>query len=225
MASEKKIKIADLIFDDKNFNKYNGHNKAVIAFKDCLICKKSFEYRVNWNRQKIVCSKECGIEFNKQRLAKLTIEQRKKGIKTRSNSIRWKEYVASRTGANHPNFKGGKRARKEDYQLKKWRKDVFMRDNYTCQHCKKKAGKLEAHHIKTWAEFPNLRYELENGITLCYDCHNTVHGKIKRQKTYKCVDCGIEKKNGRRKRCFSCAGKKRIIDYPNTNPKLLCVKN
>lgn len=222
MAKEKTIKVADLIPDDKNFNKFNGHIKAVVAFKQCLICGSEFEYRVNWSRQKVVCSKICGAEFNKRRLAKITTEQRERGIKTRSESNRWKEYVISRTGSNHPRFNGGKRVRREDYQLKKWRKDVYMRDNYTCQHCNKKAGKLEAHHIKTWAEFPGLRYNLENGITLCYDCHNKVHGKIKREKTYKCVDCGVAKKSGRRERCFSCAGKKRIIDYPKTNSKKLC---
>ncbi len=62
----------------------------------------------------------------------------------------------------------------KEYQ--KWRSDVFQRDNWTCQTCGKKSeiGKcvyLEAHHIKKWAYFPELRYEVNNGITLCKECH------------------------------------------------------
>jgi 5-methylcytosine-specific restriction endonuclease McrA len=53
-----------------------------------------------------------------------------------------------------------------------WRKGVFVRDNYTCQKCKKTGGYLEAHHIKPFAFFPELRFELSNGETLCKKCHN-----------------------------------------------------
>ena len=60
---------------------------------------------------------------------------------------------------------------------KDWRKSVFERDGYTCRMCKKVGGRLEAHHIKPWAFFPSERYSLENGITLCTDCHKWIHSK------------------------------------------------
>lgn len=58
---------------------------------------------------------------------------------------------------------------REEY--KKWRSDVFARDGWTCQTCGVRGCYLEAHHIKSWAKFPQLRYEINNGVTLCKGCH------------------------------------------------------
>lgn len=58
-----------------------------------------------------------------------------------------------------------------------WRKFVFKRDNYTCQMCGKRGGSLNAHHIKPWAKYPDFRFDKENGITLCEQCHKYVHKK------------------------------------------------
>jgi len=60
-------------------------------------------------------------------------------------------------------------------KYKRWRLAVFKRDNYTCQKCSRKGGKLNAHHIKSWSRFPKLRYVLSNGITLCERDHKKVH--------------------------------------------------
>jgi 5-methylcytosine-specific restriction endonuclease McrA len=61
---------------------------------------------------------------------------------------------------------------------KTWRKSVFERDNYTCQYPKcKRRGYVQAHHIKRWADYPLLRYDLKNGITLCRRCHRKVDKK------------------------------------------------
>lgn len=55
-------------------------------------------------------------------------------------------------------------------EYKIWRSSVFERDRYKCQKCGK-GGYLEAHHIKSWATNPELRYDTSNGITLCRECH------------------------------------------------------
>ena len=62
-------------------------------------------------------------------------------------------------------------------EYKDWRKAVFERDNYTCQSCGKHGGKLNAHHIKPFKDYPKLRLVLDNGITLCAECHKEAHKK------------------------------------------------
>jgi len=53
-----------------------------------------------------------------------------------------------------------------DYRYTEWRNKVFERDNYTCQVCFIKGGCLEAHHIKPWAKYHELRYIVSNGLTV-----------------------------------------------------------
>lgn len=55
-----------------------------------------------------------------------------------------------------------------------WRKAVLARDGYACQDCGSDQG-LEAHHIKPWADYPGLRFDLDNGIALCTECHKATH--------------------------------------------------
>jgi hypothetical protein len=60
---------------------------------------------------------------------------------------------------------------KRTKRYKDWRRAVFERDNYTCQDCGRRGGYLEADHIKPWAYFPDLRFSIDNGRTLCKPCH------------------------------------------------------
>ena len=70
----------------------------------------------------------------------------------------------------------------KDWKYKNWRSLVFERDNWTCQTCGKRSQSgepiyLEPHHIKGWTKYPELRYEVENGITLCLECHKLTRKK------------------------------------------------
>lgn len=71
----------------------------------------------------------------------------------------------------------------KDYRrLKKyrlWREAVFERDNYTCKNCTVIGGELNVHHIKTFKSFPLLRFDADNGVTLCRKCHVDIHKLIR----------------------------------------------
>lgn len=86
-------------------------------------------------------------------------------------------------GEEHPNWKGG--VTTEAQVLRKspaydeWRTNVYEKDNYTCQCCGKHGGRLVAHHIKDYATNEDLRLEPDNGMTLCFECHDsTVPGSF-----------------------------------------------
>ncbi len=55
-----------------------------------------------------------------------------------------------------------------------WRNAIYKRDGFVCQICNKIGGILNADHIKPWIDFPELRYEISNGRTLCKECHSEI---------------------------------------------------
>lgn len=57
-------------------------------------------------------------------------------------------------------------------EYKDWRTSVYERDNYTCQCCGNIGGRLNAHHINQFSDYPSIRYKISNGITLCKSCHD-----------------------------------------------------
>ena len=60
-------------------------------------------------------------------------------------------------------------------EYKEWRRNIFERDDYTCQKCDTRGGCLHAHHIKQFKGFPELRMVVNNGITYCNTCHTEYH--------------------------------------------------
>ena len=74
-----------------------------------------------------------------------------------------------------------KKDRNSNPEYRKWRKEVYERDNYVCQCCYKtkdingKWKKINAHHIKNYATNKELRFEKDNGITMCKSCHMQFH--------------------------------------------------
>jgi 5-methylcytosine-specific restriction endonuclease McrA len=68
-----------------------------------------------------------------------------------------------------------------------WRMNVLKRDGFQCKCCGVLGNgyNLNVHHIYNYKDYPELRYEETNGITLCVDCHTNFHiiyGKEKNNK-------------------------------------------
>lgn len=93
-----------------------------------------------------------------------------------------------------------------------WAKAVKQRDNYTCRKCgctdKKR---LHSHHIKSWSIYVELRYDINNGLTLCIECHIDEHPELqalmmgkKRKKA---------KKINKRLKILRKASSKKLISY------------
>lgn len=79
-------------------------------------------------------------------------------------------------GEKHHNWKGGitlanLKIRNSD-EYKQWRIKVFERDNYKCLACGRVGGSLTAHHIKKFSDYTKLRFDINNGATLCDYCHS-----------------------------------------------------
>jgi len=87
--------------------------------------------------------------------------------------------MARFTGEQRYNWKG-KIASENDrirkgIEIRLWREAIFARDNYTCQNCDERGKELRAHHIYNFADFPNLRFAIDNGVALCKKCHIEFH--------------------------------------------------
>jgi len=137
---------------------------------NCLICNAQF-----WRTPSAIkkgdckfCSRECYLKWQVGR----------------PKSEAFKEFCRSRTGDKSATWKGGITPEhlriRNSSELRKWRESVFLRDKHTCQECQSKSEKgktvyLHAHHIKSFSEYPELRFEINNGVTLCKKCHYKRH--------------------------------------------------
>lgn len=112
---------------------------------------------------------------NKNRKGKNhTYESKQRMSKTK------RELNSACSGERHHSYKDGKVAERRGIRFsteyKRWRYDVFARDGFTRQQCgDTKGGNLVAHHIKAFANYPELRFSIDNGITLCNKCHDAIH--------------------------------------------------
>jgi len=89
---------------------------------------------------------------------------------------KWREI--NLRGKNNPNWRDGITTKNQiirtSKEYKDWKTAVFKRDNYTCQFCGVRGGKLNAHHILSFKDYPEYRFNVDNGITHCKECHNII---------------------------------------------------
>lgn len=120
----------------------------------CLECGKLFSRKPSAikNGEGVYCSREC--KFKVQR----------KGIEVRGESYSDRHLL------------------RQSSAYKSWRAAVLKKDDYSCQDCGlkhkslceccKRPFYLHTHHIKPFATNPELRFDVNNGISLCNKCHS-----------------------------------------------------
>lgn len=114
-------------------------------------------------------------------LAHLGKKQSPELIKKRADALRGHkqspETIAKRTlGRRRPILKPDEsKIWKNRIEYKNWRKAVFERDNWTCQKYKERGGELHPHHVRNFAEHSELRFDVNNGITLSVKAHREFH--------------------------------------------------
>ncbi|MFW6174061.1 MAG: HNH endonuclease [Elusimicrobiota bacterium] len=178
--------------------------------KECPNCHKKFKTKKAYIQVKF-CSSECRAEYKRQHpeeynlfreghkgynskpwLGKKLSKKHKDNIsqslkKSEKFKLSMKKVGEQQSGKNHWNWKGGisrKNHRRETAEYKEWRSKVYARDYWTCQKCGKKLN-LVAHHINPFRDYPELRFDVSNGLTLCRLCHKKVHEEIGKQTRWK----------------------------------------
>lgn len=144
------------------------------SIKKCIKCGKEFQIH---SRGRIKTAKFCSIECGKGH--NIFYE----------GFTPWNKGKPHMCGNKHPNWKGGvdiEHTRiKQTAEYKEWRDAVYRKWYWTCQDCNKHCDNkaIVAHHLKSFAEYPKLRFRVSNGVVLCRGCHQLRH-KTRRKNYY-----------------------------------------
>jgi 5-methylcytosine-specific restriction endonuclease McrA len=180
----------ELVRADSNSIRCRACAYEALAVKNvCAHCNIDFKPSTRGSQK--FCSMKCAARGRVNRAVQNRTSFKKgevpwnKGLKQWRPSYRHSKETKdairiANSGERAPNWKGGVtsvnyRIRRSQ-QYAEWRTQIFERDDYRCQACGARSKKgeriqLEADHIKPFALFPNLRFDLSNGRTLCLDCH------------------------------------------------------
>ncbi|WP_025912064.1 HNH endonuclease [Priestia flexa] len=164
------------------------------TFKEKYNVENPFQIQEVKEAIKETCLDKYGVTSFTQTLEYKTkaeeTSMKKYGTKHPTKSQIVRDKLKGRTkGEKHYNWKGGISKKntvlRQSSEYKNWRLGVYQRDNYTCKCCNVNSNKLQAHHIENFSSNEGKRFDLENGITLCEDCHKKFHNVYGRQNNNK----------------------------------------
>lgn len=156
---------------DKSKHHYCSYKCSRKGYSHNYKGKNSPNY-IDINHNCSYCSKEYHVKKSEYETHENHFCSRKCKDKWQSENVK---------GEKHPNFNPTisekQRYEKREYaEYWEFRKNVYTRDNYSCVKCgDNKGGNLVAHHIDNYATNPSKRTDVNNGVTLCNDCHKKFH--------------------------------------------------
>lgn len=164
----------------------------------CKTCRSEFmtyPYKVKKNKGKF-CSKSCYI---KSIIGTKQSEEskRKKSIALKGRTYTTQERI-NHSIAMRKTILGKKlktpleKLARTTIEMRLWREAVFARDNWTCQKCSSRGGKINAHHKNNFSEYLQLRSAIDNGITLCVGCHIEFHKIFGKKTNMEQIDTWVE---------------------------------
>jgi len=187
VSEETRRKLRGRVHTEETKRKISEANKGNIAWNKGMPCSEE-------TKQKIRETEQGNIPWNK-------------GLRMDTDD-RVRKYGEANKGEKCHFWKGGITPLyigiRLNYKYRQWRDDVYTKDDFTCQECGKRGTYLEAHHIQTlssilqYYEITTLEEALEcselwninNGITLCKECHRKVHKKVINNGTHSSTDVG-----------------------------------
>jgi len=136
--------------------------------KVCPFCKDYFVTNCLQPKKKF-CSQSCSSKNNRD----INIANLEKRDKEKQRAV-----VSARVGEKHHAWIKDRTLLKDDHldrggqRHRDWSNTVKIRDGWKCkignQDCE---GRMESHHILSWKNYEELRYDVNNGITLCHYHH------------------------------------------------------
>lgn len=155
-------------------NKLKNRSSKTKMCRECYLKElkqRKGELHPRWTGGKPICI-DCGKQlggYNSTRCESCM------GVQNRGNNNPFVKKGEIKRGCDSHAWKGGvtpiNKLIRSQSLYKTWRTAVFERDDYTCRGCGLRGVYLEAHHIKPFAKYPDLRFVVDNGITYCQKCH------------------------------------------------------
>ena len=175
--------------------KCSGKARYARVVRECLFCGTKFDARLDnvKNGRGKFCSRKCYYKWLRGENHPRWKEKIKRVCETCGKEFEVFPYCLikprtgrfcgrkcqgvglgkSQSGENHWNWQGGLSGGR--IGTLEWRRRVLKRDGYRCIICGEVGGLLNAHHIESWADNPELRFDIDNGISLCVECHAMQH--------------------------------------------------
>ena len=165
---------------EKEVNEYRiKHQKDFYCSDDCK--NKGYSLKYTGENKKKYKKIKCNCDICNKQFILNECEFKKYNHHYCSKECRYKGMSVFYSGENHPSYNHNKpleeRLKDRKYiEYYERRKNVYEKDNYTCQCCGDNKGhNLVAHHILNYSEHEEIRTNINNGITLCKTCHKLFH--------------------------------------------------